>query len=478
MKKLVWFSKNRSAAAPELRAPSSKSALQRIIALTWLSQAETKIINPSVTCNDVNAALGIIKALGAEVKETASAIYIDSRGKAGGLNERRSKVKLFCGESALALRMFAPIAALYPCSFEFEAAGTLSRRPTGFIANTLSAFGIQASDNAGFPPLAVRGHGFAGSSASVFADSRSTGEFADSACFAPALQCRGAACSAPRHYVCAAEIDGSLSSQVLTGLLFALLTLKKDSEIKVNNLKSKPYIDLTIDLAEKFNCEIENIDYNLFKIRGGQKYKSPGTIEPEGDWSSAAFLLVAAALSKEGFIEIDNLDINSKQADKAIVGVLSSCGLKIESKCKTGNNSVFLKRVNSILQAFEFDASDCPDLFPSLVALASGCSGTSIIHGAERLKHKESNRELALVEEFSKAGIEIKSDGRTISVAGSEKGIRSFKGSSHNDHRIAMALAAAAAAGEAQVEIENTEAVDKSYPNFFNDLMLLGGQNE
>ncbi|MCL2792020.1 MAG: 3-phosphoshikimate 1-carboxyvinyltransferase [Spirochaetaceae bacterium] len=430
MKKLVQFSKVRPCLG-KLKAPSSKSALQRIVALSWLSQGETKIINP-VCCNDVDAALGMIRSLGAEVSETSSAIYIDSRGKMENLDKNKNVVKLFCGESGLALRMFSSVVSLNNCCFEFNAAGSLSKRPSSIIVETLSQFGVKLSDNGGFPPVAVCGQLAGGS----------------------------------------AEIDGSLSSQILTGLLLALPAAKGNSEIKVNNLKSKPYINLTIDLAKKFGCEIINNNYSLFEINGGQKYKTPGIIEAEGDWSSASFLLVAAALSSEGSIEIDNLDIDSKQADKAIVEVLSACGLKIGT---SGNNFITLKRTTPLLLPFEFNASECPDLFPPLVALASGCSGTSLIHGVERLKHKESDRELTLLEEFSKAGVDIKSNGKTISVVGG-RGIQSFKGNSHNDHRIAMAIAAASAIGGVKVEIENAEAVEKSYPDFYNDLMLIGGQ--
>ena len=429
MKRSVWFSKNKPCSG-KVKAPSSKSALQRIIALSWLSQAETKIINP-VLCNDVNAAIGIVKSLGAEVTETPSAICIDSRGKMEKLSKSKSTIKLFCGESGLSLRMFAPIASLNGCCFEFTGTGSLNKRPSSIIGETLSLFGVKVSDNGGFPPVSV-----CGKLSSGFA-----------------------------------EINGSLSSQVLTGLLLALPAAKGNSEIKANNLKSKPYIDLTIELAEKFGCEIINNNYTLFKISGEQKYKSPEVIEAEGDWSSAAFLLAAAALSDKGSIEIENLNIDSKQADKAIVKVLSSCGLKVDT---SGNNRISLKRTNPLLLPFEFDASDCPDLFPPLTALASGCSGVSLIHGVERLKHKESDRESALIEEFTKAGIEIKSNGKTISVAGG-KGIRSFSGNSHNDHRIAMAIATASAIGNVKAEIENAEAVEKSYPDFFNDLMLIGG---
>ena len=469
MKRSVLFSKDKPCKG-KVKAPSSKSALQRIIALSWLAQGETKIVNP-VLCNDVKAAIGIVKALGAQVTENLSAIYIDSRGGVEKLNKPGGAIKLFCGESGLALRMFAPIVSLNNCCFELEAAGTLNKRPA-LVVETLSLFGVKAADNGGFPPVSVCG-----------LSGQLSGGFAD--------------------------IDCSLSSQVLSGLLLALPAAKGNSEIKVNNLKSKPYIDLTIDLIEKFGCEIINRDYNWFGINGGQKYKSPEIIEAEGDWSSASFLLVAAALSR-GSVEVENLNIDSKQGDKAIIEVLSACGFKIEA---AGKNTIFLSRDNSrsLLSPFEFDASDCPDLFPPLVALASGCCGVSLIHGVERLRHKETDRELALIEEFTKGGIDIKSDGKTISVFGGNgvvgrngifdrndrndrsgrdggsgrngvscrndrKGIQSFKGNSHNDHRIAMALAVAAAAGGIKVEIENAEAVEKSYPNFFNDLMNIGGQ--
>ncbi|MDX9800661.1 MAG: 3-phosphoshikimate 1-carboxyvinyltransferase [Spirochaetia bacterium] len=410
-----------------IKAPSSKSALQRLLSFAWLAEGETEILNPDY-CSDVVSAMGIIEKLGASVSRGSSSLIINSAGKRRSGGSGQSTLTLDCGESGLAIRMFSPIVSLLEGNFELAAGGSLMSRPTGMITKTLSALGVKVSDNGGFPPVRICGPLPGGN----------------------------------------AVIDGSLSSQILTGLLAALPEAQRNSELKVLNLKSRPYIDMTIELAGIFGCSIENFNYEVFRIRGRQKYKSPGRIEAEGDWSSAAFLLAAGALAGE--VRVENLRIDSKQADRAVMEVLRQCGADI----KTGDGFVEVKKPGKPLSAFEFDAADSPDLFPPLVALASRCRGISVIHGAERLKHKESDRETSLIKEFAKGGVAIESDGRSMRITGGS-GIRGFRGDSHNDHRIAMALAVSALAGSGRVEIENAQAVAKSWPGFFEDLKSIGG---
>ncbi len=339
MKRSVSFSEIRG----KVRAPASKSALQRLIALSWLSGGETKILYPDY-CNDVVSSLGIVQSLGAEVTRGKSSVTISSKDAVKRKYQAGEIRMLDCGESGLAIRMFSPIVSLLEGTFLLTASGSLERRPAGIITETLASFGLDISDNGGYPPVRITGPLKGGDAA----------------------------------------VDGSISSQILTGLLLALPAAANDSVIRVNDLKSRPYVDMTIELASLFGCVIENKDYEVFTVRGGQSYSSPGTVAAEGDWSSASFLLVAGALSRGGEVRVENLKADSNQADRALLGVLRQCGAKIVS----GSDFVEVKGEKQLLRAFEFDASDCPDLFPPLVSLAAGCSGTSVIHGAERLRHK------------------------------------------------------------------------------------------
>ena len=254
-------------------------------------------------------------------------------------------------------------------------------------------------------------------------------------------------------------MDGAFSSQLLTGLLMALPLHNEDTELYVHNLKSKPYIDLTGNILNQFDIKINHRNYEWFYIEGNQKY-SPVNADTEGDWSGAAFLVVAAAIA--GNLKINKIDINSAQGDKAIVEVAKIAGAKLEyfdyGISVTKNN----------LQAFEYDATDTPDLFPPLVALAVYCKGKSVIHGVHRLKHKESNRALTLKTEFEKIGAKIIIEDNKMIIEGSK--ITGNKVSSHNDHRIAMALAIAGLQAEGEMIIEGSEAVAKSWPDFFEDL--------
>jgi 3-phosphoshikimate 1-carboxyvinyltransferase len=260
------------------------------------------------------------------------------------------------------------------------------------------------------------------------------------------------------------EIDGSVTSQFLTGLLMALPCVDGVSHIKVHNLKSKPYIEMTLQLLEHFGIEIEhNKDLNEFKIKGPQKYFAE-SYRIEGDWSAVAFFLVAGVVS--GHTHIMNLNYkNSFQADKKILDVLRLCGAKVTEH----KDAVKVER--SPLHPFEFDANDCPDLFPPLVVLALNCNGTSVIKGAERLKHKESDRAQSLLEGFTRLGGKIDIKGDTMSIVGGS--IRGGDFDPRNDHRLAMAGAIAGLNSELGVTIKDEHCVNKSYPNFFSELERL-----
>jgi 3-phosphoshikimate 1-carboxyvinyltransferase len=261
-------------------------------------------------------------------------------------------------------------------------------------------------------------------------------------------------------------IDGSLSSQFLTGLLMAYAkACTKPVSIKVNDLKSKPYIDLTLLVMKHFGWNVENKNYQEFCfIPAINDQRSTIHYTVEGDWSGAAFLLVAGAIAGE--ITVEGLDLNSPQADKAILSALKSAGAKIS----IDNNKLTI--APATLQAFQFDATDCPDLFPPLVALASYCNGITTIKGVTRLTHKESNRALSLQQEFKKMGVEIDVKEDDMLIKGNT-GLTGAKVHSHHDHRIAMACAVAALKAVGETVINDADAINKSYPDFYEHLQKL-----
>jgi 3-phosphoshikimate 1-carboxyvinyltransferase len=404
-----------SAVKGRIKAPASKSMTQRAIAAALLSEGETTVLNPSF-CNDSLAAMGLAEGLGATVKRNRDELKI-SGGK-----ELRVK-RLDCGESGLAIRMFSPIAALHPEEIIISGTGSLRTRPMTMIEDALRQFGVQCNSSSGLLPLTIKGP-------------------------LPGGDC---------------EIDGSISSQLLTGLLMALPAAGMDSTVRVMDLKSRPYIDMTLQVLEKFGIKAINDHYSKFLIPGNQKYRAC-SFEVESDWSGGAFLLVAGAIAGE--VTVDGLRPDSRQSDKAILTALDKAGARMSVREKS------VTAYKSDLKAFEFDSTESPDLFPPLVVLSACCSGISGIKGAHRLVHKESNRSEALVEEFGRLGIKVEVSGDYMLVTGGP--IQGGEVTSHNDHRIAMALATAALRAYNKVTIHDPGCIGKSYPEFFEDLVKLG----
>ena len=396
-------------------APPSKSYAQRAIAAALLCRGETVLSN-MVYCNDTRAALQVARDLGAEVVCTEDICTIR-----GGL--RPSGRELNIGESGLATRLFTPITALCREEIVLTGEGSILGRPISMMEAPLRELGAEVSSNGGYLPIRVKG------------------------------PVRGG------HVT----VDGSLSSQFITGLLMALPLAERDTTMNVSDLKSKPYIDMTIGLLEAFGIEIKHNDYRQFFIEGGQSY-TPIRYNIEGDWSGASCLLVAGATTGE--VTVRNLNPLSLQADTAIIDALTHAGAEIT----TTRDSVTVRR--NELRAFEFDATHCPDLFPALAALAANCRGTSVLKGTRRLIHKESDRARTIADVFSRMGIATDlSTENVMRITGGP--IRSATVDSHNDHRIAMAAATAALGCDGKVVVRRAEAVNKSYPEFWDDLQNL-----
>ena len=402
-------------------APTSKSSMQRACAAALLNNGKTIIGNPGRS-NDDLAALGVIDNLGAKVlQQPTNELHIES----SGVNPVSGEMN--CGESGLGIRMFAPIAALSDQEIIINGTGSLLSRPMDFFDEIFPSLGIKIESNHGKLPIKIKG---------------------------------------PLKPV-DITIDGSLSSQFLTGLLMAYgKAATQPVTITVNNLKSKPYIDLTLQVMKEFGYSVINHQYKSFEIHPvNETTHQPKNYLVEGDWSGAAFLLVAGAIAGE--ITIKGLNVFSSQADKAILRALTMS----EAVISIAEDQIVIGPGK--LKAFHFDATDCPDLFPPLVALASFCDGTTVIEGVSRLAHKESNRGLTLQEEFGKMGIEITLQDDLMLVKGGT-GVNAATVHSHHDHRIAMACAVAALRADGETRIEEAEAINKSYPTFYDDLKKLG----
>jgi 3-phosphoshikimate 1-carboxyvinyltransferase len=404
-------------------AAASKSSMQRACAAALVSNGTSIVHNPGHS-NDDKAALDIIKRSGAEWILEGEALTVKSNGVKPVADE------INCGESGLSIRMFTPIVALSEKEITINGEGSLLTRPMDFFDDILPKLGVSIISNNGKLPLKIKGP------------------------------------LGPRNIV----IDGSLSSQFLTGLLMAYAAGGAAGvSIKVNNLRSKPYVDLTLDVMKQFglNCP-ENRNYQEFYFTGKpatDHQAQPVDYTVEGDWSGGAFLLAAGVIS--GSITVRGLDLMSKQADKAFIDAL----MKANASVAIDTKGIVLHA--GTMNAFDFDATDCPDLFPPLVALAAYCKGQTRIKGVSRLAHKESNRGLTLQEEFGKMGVKIGLHDDEMLVQGGHI-VKGATVHSHHDHRIAMACAVAALKAEGETIIEEAQAVKKSYPDFYEHLQSMG----
>ncbi len=400
-------------------APPSKSYTIRALVAALLANGKSRILKAS-DCEDVKATIGAISNFGAEVNILENSLEVISNG----LQLKQNIIN--CGESGLLARISTCIAAHFDEQIIINAGSSLLNRPPLVSESVLNLLGVKLMDYSGKFPICIQGPMKAGN----------------------------------------ISIDGSQSSQFISGLFLTLPLLDSDSAIVINNPVSKPYIQMTIDIMKQFGVAVDGNMLHGFSIKGRQNY-TPCNYSVEGDWSGAAFLLVAGALCGE--ITITGLNLNSLQADRKIIEVLAQAGAYIEEK----NNSVFIKQRK--LQAFSFDAGDCPDLIPPLAVLASGCNGTSQIIGVERLIYKESNRAKSLVEVLTKLGVNILEKNNSFYISAGQLPEKKVTINPAGDHRIAMAAAIRAFCLKTPVEISDSACVNKSFPNFFEQFNLLKG---
>ena len=406
-----------------VEAPSSKSLSQRFIAASLLANAPSRLFNYS-ECDDCTSAIKLAVDLGGEIELAQSGIGVNP--VEGGIPRPRTN-ELNAGESGLSFRLFSAIAALSSEEITLGAEGTLQNRPQSFVMDGLNALGAKATTTDGKAPVHITDH-------------LKGGEI---------------------------EIDGSISSQFLTGLLLALPYAENDSVIKVKNLVSRPYMEMTLEVMDAYNLDCKHTEsegLDVFEIPGNQSAEG-GDYVVDGDWSAAATLLTLGALAGAPEVEVTGIRGPFTQADSGIKGALLFAGYHLLGT----EGGLQIKRKKP--KAFNLDLTNSPDLFPVLAVLAGFSKKKSTLKGVNRLRGKESDRAAVLQKELSKAGITIEIDGDTMSIIPGK--IKPCTIDSHGDHRIVMAAAIIGCAGET-VYIEGAECVSKSYPGFFDDLEALG----
>lgn len=395
---------------------SSKSHLQRALALSLLAENKTTLIGCDQS-RDVKACKQILRDLGCEVGGS-NTLHIKSRQQ-----KKLEQVEIFVGESGLALRMFSPIAKLFSKTVIIHAEGSLIFRPIDSLVDSLHKSGIQVEQSTSIFPLIL------------------TGELSSKEIY----------------------LDGNFSSQILTGLLISTPLLPHDTTIFVENLTSKPYIDLTLEIIRDFGIDILHENYERFEVKGNQEYVGQ-IYQIEGDWSGAANHIVGAAIS--GNVHLLGLQEKSKQPDRYVLNVIQDFGARYE--WKDGN---LIVSKSEIKQPFSIDLTDYPDLFPILSILACSASGTSSFTGTNRLIYKESNRLETVKEMLTVFGVKYTLSENKIDIHGTGN-ICGGKIHCHNDHRIAMAASIAACFSSSFIELDNPYCIDKSYPGFLNDLKI------
>ncbi len=405
-------------------APSSKSYTQRMVIAAALSKGTSTIFSP-LSSEDTEATLRAVAALGAEVTSTEDCLII--RG-AQSLKARKESID--CGESGATLRFMIPVAALAegPSVLVFQ--GSLDRRPVEPLLGCLKELGANAAVDkvSGKDAVIVDGGGIRGGKTTI---------------------------------------PGDVSSQFISGLMFACPLAKEDTELKLTSqLQSVDYVKMTEVVLSNHAIGI-GIRENRIFIPSNQKYKATDERVP-GDFSSAAFLLAAAAIT-DSKVRISNLDYVGVQGDRAILSILKRMGIN-GKVCK---DSIEIEGLGNSLKATDVDAKNIPDLVPACTVLGCYAKGKSHIFGAHRLKLKESDRLGSLYSELTKMGAQITMDNGSLTVQGGFQ-LHGTVIDPHNDHRIAMACAVAALGAEGETTIVNAECVRKSYPQFFTHLKQLG----
>lgn len=404
-----------------VQVPPSKSMAHRAIICASLASGQS-IISGVEYSQDIKATISAMKALGTIIIEHDDYLEID-----GTTTFFRNKCDIDCEESGSTLRFMVPISIVCEANVHFTGAGRLGKRPLDVFYNIFDQQKIAYLYKEDVLDLYIQGQLKAGSF----------------------------------------EIPGNVSSQFISGLLFALPLMDEDSKIIITSeLESKGYIDLTIQMLNQYGIHIENHNYQEFVIKGQQQYTSCD-YHVEADFSQAAFYLVAGALNNN--VVLKGLNLDSYQGDKAAIEILESMG------CELVKEEEGYRIVCDQLHSTTIDGSQCPDIIPVIALCCALSKGTTIINNIARLRIKECDRLSATVEVINALGGQAKEENDTMVITG----VTCLNGgsvSSYNDHRMAMMEAIASTVCTQDVTIDDKDCVKKSYPSFWEHFKMLKGE--
>lgn len=404
----------------EITIPPSKSIGHRAIICASLAKGKSEISNIGFS-EDIDATINAMVELGAKIEKVENKLIIDGTNT---LKDIKDKI-INCRESGSTLRFLIPL-ALCCRDITFVGSKRLAQRPLDLYYDLFNKSGISYKVDEEGLPLTISG-----------------GELINKI-----------------------EIDGDVSSQFITGLLFALPLLQDDFQIHITTpLESKGYIDLTIDVLAEFGIEVHNNNYHTFFIKGSQTYK-PKNYYCEGDFSQAAFYLVAGAIGNN--IKCYGLNKNSRQGDKEILSIIEKMGGRIVIE------EDYITALPSETTGITIDAAQIPDLVPILAVLGSFSNGETRIINARRLRIKESDRLQAISEQLNLLGGLVLQQPDGLIIEGNSE-LKGAVTNSCNDHRIAMSIAIAATRSTGEVTVEDSSCIKKSYPSFWEDYKRLGG---
>lgn len=415
----MWMvaSVEKSKLSGEVFAPASKSVAHRALIASALSDGRTRL-HGNIGGSDIEATMSALGEMGAVLALGDEGIIVEPIASPG------HNLTLNARESGSTLRFLIPVAAALGLNARFVGEGRLSARPISGLLDVLRCHGI-AADSDGLP-LGISGRLRSG----------------------------------------AYLVDGSVSSQYITGLLFALPLLDGDSTISVlGGIVSEGYIDLTLSMLDSFSIEVRR-DGNVFSVKGNQAFKTPGSLPVEGDFSGAAFFAVGGATN--GCVTLKGLNLDSRQSDRAIIGILRDMGAGIT----VSRDAITVSE--SPLKPICLNIENCPDLAPILSIAMAAADGMSIMRGVDRLRLKESDRLEGITKML--AGFSVRSeyaDDRLTVYGGTMRGGGVID--SQSDHRLAMS-AAIGGSRAGNTRIVNAQCVKKSYPSFFADMARLGGR--
>ena len=410
-----------------VQAIPSKSDAHRKLICASLSGKRFSLGMHGPFCDDIAATIRCLEALGASVEAHASGLYVNPV-------KRQPHAALDCGESGSTLRFLLPVAMTVCSDISVTGSGRLPERPIGTLVEAMSAHGVQFSQAK--LPLSAAG-------------TLTGGTY---------------------------EIEGNISSQFLSGLLMALSFIDGDSEISLTTpLQSSKYVDMTLDTLRDFDTQIETTVQNgllRYHIKGKQGRDVSRHLPIDGDWSNAAFWLTAGAIQPSGTISVQGLNPDSVQGDKAIAGILQRAGADI-AQIETKDGTLTSVSCGT-LREFDESMEEIPDLLPILAVRAACGEGVSRFTNAERLRLKESDRLASTAAMLRTLGGTAEELPDGLCVQGGQ--LKGGTVDAQNDHRLVMAAAIAAIRCKTPVTILGAEAVNKSYPSFFDDYASLGGK--